>query len=225
MKKNLYGRVLSLLTSIILLFTVIPTAMAENGEKLGPTTNYVLKYKDVNEGNWAATSIQFVVFEKLIYPVTDDYFIPEGYVTRGNIVEILHRLDKDETVYENPFSDVEDDAYYANAIGWAFANGIAHGYSATEFAPDELITRQDMATFLSNYIAYKNYDIDISEYININSYDDYGDISEYAVPAMKWACTRGIIRGYDGKLRPKDLIRRDETAKVIETFTIKIKNH
>ena len=82
---------------------------------------------------------------------------------------------------------------YAEAVRWAASEGIVTGVSETLFAPDEPITREQFAAILWRYAKYKGYDVSIGESTNILSYRDFGEIGEYAIPALQWACGAGII--------------------------------
>ena len=91
--------------------------------------------------------------------LTDTTFGPDATTTRGMIVTMLYRHENEPTVAgENPFADVKDTQYYADAINWAAENDIVTGYDETTFGPDDTITREQMATILYRYAAYKGYD-------------------------------------------------------------------
>ena len=85
-----------------------------------------------------------------------------------------------------PFADVEAGGYYANAVIWATQNGIVKGVSETEFAPNENITREQIAAIMFRCAEYKGYDVSQGG-MQIREFNDYESISEYAMPAMAWA--------------------------------------
>lgn len=125
---------------------------------------------------------------------------------------------------ENKFTDVADGAYYENAVAWAVKNGIVMGVSDTEFAPDENITREQMASILFRYAKHKELDTSAGENTNILSYTDFGDISEYAVTAMQYTAGTGLIAGKSqSTLNPLDLATRAEAATVFTRFADMIK--
>jgi hypothetical protein len=82
-----------------------------------------------------------------------------------------------------------------DAICWANENGIACGYGNGKFGPEDTLTREQMVTILWRYAQYKGYDVSIGEDTNILSYGDAFEISEYAIPAMQWACGSGLLIG------------------------------
>ena len=142
-------------------------------------------------------------------------------------VAILHRIDGENEEGECKFEDVPSGAYYEKAVAWASTNGIVAGISATEFNPNADITREQMAAILYRYANYKKIDTQVGDSTNILSYDDYNDISEYAIPSMQWAAGSGLMVGKtDITLNPKDNATRAEAAAVfmrfVENLTIKI---
>ena len=135
-------------------------------------------------------------------------------------VTILHRIDGEKQEGENIFSDVADNVYYANAVAWAIKNGIVKGISETEFAPDDSITREQIAAIIHRYAQYKGYDVSAGENTNILSYDDAESISEYAVASVQYAVGMGLIKGKTDKtLNPQDNATRAETAAILQRFS------
>ena len=134
-------------------------------------------------------------------------------------VTVLYRIDGSPEAGTSSFADVPADAYYHDAVAWASANGIVNGYSDTEFGPDDDILREQMAAMLYRYAAYKGIDTSVGEDTNILSYTDAGDISEYAIPAIQWACGAGLMSGNgDGTLTPLGNAIRAEAAAVFGRF-------
>ena len=117
------------------------------------------------------------------------------------------------------FTDVDPAAYYAEAVRWAASEGIVTGTSATSFAPGDPITREQLATMLYRYAQTMGYDVSIGEETNILSYTDFADMSEYAIPAMQWACGAGIINGTsESTLTPQGSATRAQLAAMIMRF-------
>ena len=110
-------------------------------------------------------------------------------------------------------------AYYANAVIWAQQNGIVKGVSETEFAPDNNITREQIAAIMHRYATFKGYDVSVGENTNILSYDDFDSISEYAIASIQWACGSGLIKGRtESTLNPKENATRAEIAAILHRF-------
>ena len=121
------------------------------------------------------------------------------------------------------FEDVPTGTWYTEAVRWASAEGIVTGY-AGKFNPLDAITREQLAAILYRYAQYKGCDVSVGEDTNILSYTDAFDVSEYAVPAMQWACGEGIIKGKNGALDPRGSAKRSEAAAMLMRFCQKILN-
>ena len=180
-----------------------------------------LPFNDVPEGYWAYDAIQYVYGEGLMAGTSGSTFNPEGTTTRGQIVTILWRLSGSPVVnYLMDFDDVDPAAYYAEAIRWATSEGIAGGYGNGSFGPNDPITREQLAVMLYQYAWNMGYDLSIGEDTNILSYADFADLSEYAIPAMQWACGAGLISGTgDGStLSPGGSATRSQVAMILMRF-------
>ncbi|MBR6700687.1 MAG: 5'-nucleotidase C-terminal domain-containing protein [Firmicutes bacterium] len=120
------------------------------------------------------------------------------------------------------FTDVSKDAWYAESISWAASEGIITGYSSNEFGPDDAITREQLVTIMWRYAKYNGDDVSVGEDTNILSYDDAVYVSEWAVPAMQWACGLGIIRGipYGNTmiLQPAGCVTQTQAETVLQRF-------
>lgn len=152
--------------------------------------------------------------------VSENEFAPESELTRAMLVTALYRLDGEPEVgEESGFTDIAGDEYYAKAVAWAKQNGIVNGISDDLFAPNESITREQLAAIIYRYAVYKGYDVSVAKDTNILSYEDFGDISEYAVEAVQYAVGTGIIEGKTAStLNPKDFAKRGEIATVLQRF-------
>ena len=118
------------------------------------------------------------------------------------------------------YQEANDDCYYANAVIWAKQNNIVNGVDETNFAPNAKVTREQLVTILYRYAEYKGKDLSVGENTNILSYDDFNELSEYAIPAMQWACGSGIITGRTiSTIAPKGTATRAEVATMLMRFT------
>lgn len=176
-------------------------------------------FVDVASNAWFADSVAYVYENGLMNGVSDSTFAPYSNTTRGMIVTILWRMNgQTAPLYPCQFADVANGSYYELAIAWAAENGIVTGYSETEFKPDADITREQLAAILYRYAQYKGYDVSVGDNTNILSYTDAMTISEYAIPAMQWACGAGLINGIDGALQPAGYANRAQTASILARF-------
>ena len=178
-----------------------------------------LPFNDVRGDDWFYDDVAYVYENGLMNGTSETTFSPYISTTRGMIVTILYRMEGKPAVFEAcPFTDVKAGAYYERAIVWAAKNGIVKGYGNGCFGPDDQITREQMAAILYRYAKNRGLDVSVGEDTNILSYDDALDISEYAVPAMQWACGAKIIQGADGRLTPGEKATRAQAAAILRRF-------
>ena len=184
-----------------------------------------LPFTDVGRGDWFFDDVRYVYETGLMNGVTATRFAPYGSTTRGMIVTILYRMEGQPAVSRDcPFTDVASGSYYERAITWAAANGIVTGHSSTIFAPDANITREQLAAILYRYAVYKGLDVSVGENTNILSYEDFASLSEYAIPAMQWACGAGVLYGFGGSLLPDAPANRLQAAAILHRFCVNILN-
>ena len=177
-------------------------------------------FDDVKSGDWFFEDVKYAAENGLMKGTSETMFEPNGVLTRAMLVTILYRADGEPNVGKNVrFSDVDPSAYYADAVVWAQQNGIVFGVTETEFAPEANITREQIAAIMFRYAKYKGYDISAGENTNILSYDDFGDVSEYAIESLQYAVGSGIIKGRtESTLNPKDSATRAEAAAILGRF-------
>ena len=180
-------------------------------------------YTDLNMRKWYHDGVHYCLESKLMIGTDRAVFEPETVTTRAMLVTILWRLEGCPAGKAAlPYEDVAADAWYADAVRWAQAAGIVEGYSDTLFGPDDVLTREQMVTILYRYAQYKACDVSIGENTNILSYGDAFEVSEWAIPAMQWACGSGIIIGIsDGdilNLAPAGSTSRAEMAAILSRY-------
>lgn len=177
-------------------------------------------FSDTDVKDWYYDAVNYVVKNKLMNGISKTTFAPNINLTRAMLVTILYRIENEpDTKKSTPFTDVDANSYYANAVNWAKTNGIVSGISETTFAPYNNITREQFATIIYRYAKYKNYDVSNSKNANILSYDDSSIISKYAKESMQYAVGSGIITGKSATtLNPTDNTTRAETAAILMRF-------
>ena len=111
--------------------------------------------------------------------------------------------------------------WYTEAVNWAAENKIVEGVSATKFAPDDIVTREQIVTILYRYAMYKGYDT--SAYSSFNKFVDGAAVSGFAEDAMHWAVSENLIIGKEGnRLDPKGAASRAEIAAMLQRFVTRI---
>ncbi len=177
-------------------------------------------FGDVDEDDWFYGDVEFVNKNGLMKGTTETSFAPEENITRAMLVTVLWRLEEEPVVdFLMTFEDVESGSYYEEAVRWANSVGIVAGYSADSFGAEDFITREQIAAIMHRYAQYKAYDVSVGEETNILSYDDFADISEYAIAAMQYAAGAGLMKGKtESTLNPQDFATRAEIAAILHRF-------
>ena len=179
-----------------------------------PSTNFT----DVEENGWYHTGVDFMVKNGFMNGVADDAFDVDGNLTRAQLVTILYRIaGEPESTATNPFADVADGQWYTNAVIWAAENGIVKGVNTTTFAPNDQITREQIATILFRYAKAEKVEGKLA------GFPDAEKISDYAADAMAWAVEQGLINGIsesDGKtyLAPQETATRAQIAVILMRY-------
>lgn len=179
------------------------------------------EFKDVEKDNKYYKEIEYVENAKIFSGTSEETFSPNDNITRAMMVQIIYNMNKAIHYGESYYTDVETDKWYNNAITWARFYKIANGRGDNIFAPDALITKQELVTLLYNYAKYKNYDVSVGENTNILSYEDAFNISEYAYEPFVWACGAHIIETDNSKLNYDSYVTRAEVAFIIKNFSMK----
>ena len=179
-----------------------------------PSTNFT----DVEENGWYHTGVDFMVKNGFMNGVADDAFDVDGNLTRAQLVTILYRIaGEPESTATNPFADVADGQWYTNAVIWAAENGIVKGVNTTTFAPNDQITREQIATILFRYAKAEKVEGKLA------GFPDAEMVSDYAADAMAWAVEQGLINGIsesDGKtyLAPQETATRAQIAIILMRY-------
>lgn len=156
------------------------------------------RFRDVPApSNWAHEGIDYCVRHGLMSGFDATTFSPDTVSTRAQIVMILYNLSGDTTDYSKyyvPFTDVRPSTWYYNAVAWGYDKDIVAGMSTTTFAPDGLITREQMAVLLYGYTE-KYAPAYLGGAASLNSFPDAASVSNWAYAAMSWAVGNGLISG------------------------------
>lgn len=178
-------------------------------------------FADVNAGDWFYRDVLFSYEKGLISGMDTAVFAPYANTTRAQIAVIFYRMEGSPAVEgENSFTDVVRDsgtAWFYDAVTWAQKNGIMGGYGNSSFAPNDPITREQLAAIFYRYAQYKGYDTTQGG-MAIREFDDYESISDYAMGAMAWAVNTGLVKGDSNLLYPKGTATRAEIAALFHRF-------
>ena len=179
---------------------------------------FVPAFTDIT-GHWAADNILFAASRGLLSGTSDTTFSPDTGMTRGMFVTALGRLAgiNPDSYQTGKFTDVKADAYYAPYVNWAAQTGIVEGVTATTFAPDTNINREQMAVIMKNYAAKLGYDL--PQTLKAVTFADNTQISSWAKDAVKSMQQAGILAGKnENKFDPKGTATRAEVATLLRRF-------
>ncbi len=179
-----------------------------------PSTEVSEIFTDVPANHWAVAAIQYVYDNGLMTGISANEFAPEATTTRAMIVSILARLEGVTSAEAAGFTDVSDE-WYATAVNWAANVGVVNGYEDNTFRPNQPITREQLATILMNYAAYKGEDV--SARADLSNYTDQP--SAWATETMQWAVAEGLISGVTNtQLQPQGNATRAQVAAILQRF-------
>lgn len=177
-----------------------------------------LPFGDVKSADWFYNDVKYVYEKGMMAGTAADVFAPNATTTRAMIVTILYRLEGSPAVTgTSTFVDVPAGQWYTDAVNWAAANQIVKGTSATTFAPNDSITREQMAAILYRYAQYKGYDV--TKKADLSGYSDNGQVSAYAKDALAWANAAKLINGVTNTtLAPQGNATRAQVSAILHRF-------
>ena len=177
-----------------------------------------LPFGDVKTADWFYNDVKYVYEKGMMAGTAADVFAPNATTTRAMIVTILYRLEGSPAVTgTSAFVDVPAGQWYTDAVNWAAANQIVKGTSATTFAPNDSITREQMAAILYRYAQYKGYDV--TKKADLSGYSDNSQVSAYAKDALAWANAAKLINGVTNTtLAPQGNATRAQVSAILHRF-------
>lgn len=189
-------------------------------------SNYVVGYaepwenpfSDVAESDWFYSAVRYADQNGLLLGTGDGAFRPDGGMTRAMLAAVLYRLSgKPSAEPGSRYTDVPDGQWYTDAVRWACAGGILTGYGDGRFGTGDNVTREQLASALYRYAAYRNDAVTAAA--DLSAYTDAGSISVWARDAMAWANAQGLLLGRTAtELAPSGTASRAEVAAVLLRF-------
>ena len=173
-------------------------------------------FSDVDAGSWYADAVAYVRDNGLMSGTSDTTFEPDSTMTRAMLVTTLYRaagsppLGSENLGY--PFADVPGDAWYADGVYWARQNGVVNGFTEEEFGPDAPVSREQIAAILWRYAGSPAAQAG-------TDFADEDTISAYAMQAVDWARSNGVVNGSEGnQFLPQDHATRAEVATILRNY-------
>lgn len=183
--------------------SVMPVGKVTVKAEFGEAEAFVNPYNDVKPGDWYYSAVKYVTVNGLMNG-TGKGFEPNLATSRAMIWTILARMSGADTA--------SDGEWYAAAQQWTVANGVSGGTM-----PNGTITREQLAAMLYRYAVSKGM-VKAPATADLSAFADAGSVSSYAVEAMQWAVSTGLMNGMDGKLAPQGSATRAQVATMLMRF-------
>lgn len=208
MKQNIRKQILIIMLLVLLIPAVLMPVQAAGEADLSNFTDLPA------QNNWAFDGIQFCVEHGYMKGTNSTKFSPGGNLTRGQIVTILYRMEgQPQTEFTGRFKDVAEGKFYSLAVEWAAENEIVNGIDSSHFAPNQDITRQQIAAILYRYCGSP------AVTLSLEDFPDSAACNAYAVDAMRWCVEAKLINGVAENgiayLRPENNATRAQIATIL----------
>ena len=175
-------------------------------------------FADVTPGSWYYEAMDLLAEAGLLSGMGGNRYAPNTPLTRGMLVTILYAYEGktlggawDKT---NPFTDVPSDAWYAEAVEWAYRNGVTAGYTATTFAPDRRLTRQELSVMIDGFLKYRGNPLPRGSSC-AGKFGDYSRISSWALPSIEAMVQAGMLAGDGKNVNPQNGATRAEVSVIV----------
>ena len=176
-----------------------------------------LPFTDVSVDDWFYDMVEYVYDNGIMTGTSGTTFEPNATLTRAMMATVLWAMEGNPTAGSGSYTDVSSGDWYYNAVRWATSAGVVNGVGDNTFAPNDPLTREQMAVMLYAYAVYKGYDTAAST--AAESFNDSGEISGWALTAMNWAVDNGLLGGKPGNLLdPTGSATRAEIATILRNF-------
>lgn len=180
-----------------------------------------LPFEDVPDNAWFRDAVNYVYSNEFMNGTSATTFNPNGSMTRGMLVTVLYRMDGSQAVTDEERGCFEDiaDAYYTDAVAWAYSNGIVNGVSETMFDPNRVVTRQEAVTIFYRYCVEYNL-MSVESGLELEGFMDQENVAEFATEAFIWAVANGLVAGSQSSdglyLNPVNNLNRAQAAVLLQ---------
>ena len=205
------------------------TVTDENGEEMVKTEipaaipEPETKFEDVDATPWAEEAIHKIAGLELVNGTGGNKYDPVAPMTRGSLATVLHRLSQGKTDYESTFKDVAEGKYYTEGVAWAAKAKVVTGYTAEIFAPDDIITREQLAVMLARYAKLIGMDTKADSKA-LDQFADGENTGSWAADGVAWCVENGILKGKgQNDLDPTANVTRAEVAVMLDRFIALLK--
>lgn len=191
-----------------------PAGSPEVSAPVQPVGSNYHSYRDLTENAWYREYVEFMLTKGYMNGIAADLFDPNGNVSRAQLVTILYRAAGEPAVTGGTgFSDVKSGIWYDKAVAWGSVTGVVRGVGENCFAPNQHITREQLAVMLYRYSGSPVVGTE-----NLSAFSDAASVSAYAKAAVNWAVVNGILTGDGGRLSPGATATRVQAAAMLTRY-------
>ncbi len=181
------------------------------------------RFDDVPEGHWADKAIHNAATLELVKGVGNNKFDMVAPMSRGSLATVLHRLSQGKTDYNVTFQDVAQGKFYTEGVAWAAKVKVVTGYTEDIFAPEDTITREQLAVMLARYAKLIGLDTR-ADAKALEQFADGENTGSWAVDGVAWCVQNGILKGKgNDTLDPTAEVTRAEVAVMLDRFIALLK--
>ena len=212
----------------------VPEAIIAAAEYFGGTApempetpipeSLISRLLDVLQNSWFYNAVKYVTDRQYMNGMSENTFVPNGLVTRGQLAQILYNMEGRPAVQANGvFRDVQQSAWFFSPVVWAERMGLVSGFPDGSFQPNAPVTREQMAAILQRYAQWKGLDFALQGG-DAGRFADFGAVSDWAKAAMQWAVSAGVFHGDNAhRLNPQSSATRAEIAAMLMNFDSSMK--
>jgi len=205
-------RALVLLLAICMVFSAFTfSALAAEASEAEPITLQSLPFADVSVDAWFYLAVRYVFENDIMRGTSDTAFSPNATLTRAMVATILYRLESEPSVaFRQIFNDVASGRWYSDAVTWAYDAGVVQGLGGGRFAPNDSLTREQLAVMMHRLAQDRNDDVSVPANANVPA-----GVSTWASEAMRWAVYNHFIFAEN----PRNNASRADTANFVYRFS------
>lgn len=179
-------------------------------------------FSDVDRDAWYHSAIDWAIENDVLHGMGGtDLMMPDGELTRAQMATVLHNLEGNpsaDPAVVSAFADCDTSAWYAEAVAWAYGDGVLNGYGESVFGPEDALTREQAAVVIMRWAASNG--VDTSVRADLAAFSDADAVSSWANDAVSWAVAAGVLEGEEGAdgqcvLDPQDAVTRAEMAALL----------
>ena len=187
-------------------------------EQTEPEQPSEMPFVDVVKDAWYYPAVEYVYNNELMNGTNGGLtFEPNVNLNRAMMAAVLYNMEGGPACDKNGlFSDVADGKWYTDAVNWAASNNIVSGMPDGTYAPDQALTREQMASILYRYAEYKG--IDVSARADLSTFTDGTTVSPWAQDVVQWAVAEKLMSGNGNELQPKGTASRAQVATVLMNY-------